>query len=388
MEGSRKITVGLMKKARFSIGILFFICGLNFATWATRIPDFKTYLQLSDAQLGTVLMGLPIGSLVSLPLAGWLLTKYASRWITLMAVVMYVLVIPSLGLLSSALTLFIGLFFFGMAGDIMNIAMNTQVVSLETKMNKIIMSSFHAIFSIGLLAGAFLGGILENERFSPLEHFSLIAFFNILLIPFSFPNLLTDKPVQDVSKPPSSILNLGPYLITLSFIAFCGMLCEGAMADWISLYFKEYSPHSPFPITIGFSFFAAAMVMGRFLGDTLSLKYGVPTILLLNGILLGLGMLLTLLFPSIYFKIAGCFITGLGISTIVPLIYSQAGNQKEIMPSIAIAGVSTIAYIGFLLGPVIIGYLADFVGLDKALYLIVFLGFLAAFITKNWASIK
>ena len=377
-----------MKKSRLSIGILFFICGLNFATWATRIPDFKSSLQLSDAELGTVLMGLPIGSLVSLPIAGWLLTKYASRWITLMAVVMYVVVIPSLGILSSALSLFIGLYFFGMAGDIMNIAMNTQVVSLEAKMNKIIMSSFHAVFSIGLLAGAFLGGILEKENFMPIEHFSLIAFSNIILIPFSFRNLLTDKPIQDDTKSISSIFNLGPYLITLSFIAFCGMLCEGAMADWISLYFKEYIPDSPFPITIGFSFFAAAMVLGRFIGDKISLKYGVSNILILNGILISLGMLLTLLFPSIYLKIAGCFLTGIGISTIVPLIYSQAGNQKEIMPSIAIAGVSTIAYIGFLLGPVLIGYLSDFVGLDKALYLIVVLGFLAAFISKTWANSK
>jgi MFS family permease len=377
-----------MKKSRFSIGILFFICGLNFATWATRIPDFKTSLQLSDAELVTVLMGLPIGSLVSLPIAGWLLTKYASRWITLMAVIMYVVVIPSLGLLTSALSLFLGLFFFGMAGDIMNIAMNTKVVSLEAKMNKIIMSSFHAFFSIGILAGAFLGGILEQEKFTPIEHFSLIALSNIILIPFSFRNLLKDKPIQDETKSISSIVNLGPYLITLSFIAFCGMLCEGAMADWISLYFKEYKPDSPFPITIGFSFFAAAMVLGRFIGDRVSLKYGVSTILILNGILISLGMLLTLLFPSIYLKIAGCFLTGLGISTIVPLIYSQAGNQKEIMPSIAIAGVSTIAYIGFLLGPVLIGYLSDFIGLDKALYLIVVLGFLAAFISKTWANSK
>jgi MFS family permease len=107
---------------------------------------------------------------------------------------------------------------------------------------------------------------------------------------------------------------------------------------------------------------------------------------MLNGILLSLGMLITLLFPSIYFKIAGCFITGIGISTIVPLIYSQAGNQKDIMPSIAIAGVSTIAYIGFLLGPALIGYLSEFIGLDKALYLIVILGFLASIISKNWAT--
>lgn len=375
-----------MKKARFSIGILFFICGLNFATWATRIPDFKSILRLSDAQLGTVLMGLPIGSLVSLPIAGWLLTKYASKWISIMAVVMYVIVIPSLSFMDSAISLFVGLFFFGMAGDIMNIAMNTQVVSLEAKMNKIIMSSFHAVFSIGLMAGAFVGGILEKEHFTTTEHFSLIAFSNVILVPFSIGNLLTDKPVQDENKPKSSILNLGSYLIILSFIAFCGMLCEGAMADWISLYFKEFIPNSTFPITIGFSSFAAAMVIGRFLGDKISLKYGVSTILILNGLFVGIGMLITLLFASIYLKILGCFIIGIGISTIVPLIYSQAGNQKEIMPSIAIAGVSTIAYIGFLLGPVLIGYLSDFVGLDKALYLIVVLGFIAAYISKTWVA--
>jgi MFS family permease len=386
LEGNRKIIIELMKKARFSIGILFFICGLNFATWATRIPDFKSILQLSDAQLGTVLMGLPIGSLVSLPIAGWLLTKYASKWISIMAVVMYVIVIPSLSFMNSAISLFVGLFFFGMAGDIMNIAMNTQVVSLEAKMNKIIMSSFHAVFSIGLMAGAFIGGILEKEHFNTTEHFSLIAFTNVVLVPFSIGNLLTDKPIVDENKPKSSILNLGSYLIILSFIAFCGMLCEGAMADWISLYFKEFIPNSSFPITIGFSSFAAAMVLGRFIGDQISLKYGVSTILILNGLLVGIGMLLTLLFASVYLKIMGCFIIGIGISTIVPLIYSQAGSQKEIMPSIAIAGVSTIAYIGFLLGPVLIGYLSDFVGLDKALYLIVILGFIAAFISKTWIA--
>ena len=386
MEGNRKIIVELMKKARFSIGILFFICGLNFATWATRIPDFKSILQLSDAQLGTVLMGLPIGSLVSLPIAGWLLTKYASKWISIMAVVMYVIVIPSLSFMNSAISLFVGLFFFGMAGDIMNIAMNTQVVSLEAKMNKIIMSSFHAVFSIGLMAGAFIGGILEKEHFNTTEHFSLIAFTNVVLVPFSIGNLLTDKPIVDENKPKSSILNLGSYLIILSFIAFCGMLCEGAMADWISLYFKEFIPNSSFPITIGFSSFAAAMVLGRFIGDQISLKYGVSTILILNGLLVGIGMLITLLFASVYLKIMGCFIIGIGISTIVPLIYSQAGSQIEIMPSIAIAGVSTIAYIGFLLGPVLIGYLSDFVGLDKALYLIVILGFIAAFISKTWVA--
>ena len=109
MERNWNTITRLMKKTRFSIGILFFICGLNFATWATRIPDFKSYLHLSDAQLGTVLMGLPVGSLVSLPIAGWLLTKYASKWICIMAVGMYVLVIPGLSFMNSAVSLFMKL---------------------------------------------------------------------------------------------------------------------------------------------------------------------------------------------------------------------------------------------------------------------------------------
>ena len=120
-------------KNRLSIGILFFLCGLNFATWATRIPDFKYFLKLSDAQLGSVLMGLPLGSLVSLPIAGWLISKFNSRVICIVAVFLYILIIPLIGFSNSSVSLFACLFFFGMAGDILNIAMNTQVVALEAK---------------------------------------------------------------------------------------------------------------------------------------------------------------------------------------------------------------------------------------------------------------
>lgn len=372
-------------KNRLSIGILFFLCGLNFATWATRIPDFKYFLKLSDAQLGSVLMGLPLGSLVSLPIAGWLISKFNSRVICIVAVFLYILIIPLIGFSNSSVSLFACLFFFGMAGDILNIAMNTQVVALEAKMNKIIMSSFHAIFSIGLMMGSLIGGIFAKKGYTFQSHFEIIAVLNLLSIPFFYPSLIkNEKKEEHDAKSNSSFLNLGSYLFVLALVAFCGMLCEGAMADWITLYFKENVDSISYPSTIGFSAFAMAMVVGRFLGDHISQKFGVKNVLIGNGLLVSLGMFLTLYMPQIEIKILGCFITGIGISTIVPLIYSQAGSQKRIEPAIAIAGVSTIAYIGFLIGPVLIGFLADFFELQKALILLIILGLSASTVAKRY----
>jgi len=371
-----------MRKERFSISLLFFLCGLNFATWATRIPDYKATLHLSDAELGRLLLGLPIGSLVSLPLAGLMLTKYKSKYICLLACLLYILVFPLIGLTSTQFTLFASLFGLGMAGDILNIAMNTQVITLENKLNKVVMSSFHAVFSLGLMIGAFLGGLLVDLGWSPFYHFIFISIIDIISIPVFYPLLLKEDIQIEKSDEKSSIFSLSTYLIVLSIIAMCGMLCEGAMADWITLYFKENVTNNPFSDTIGFSAFALAMVIGRFLGDSLTSKFGIKQMLVLSGLILSLGMAVTLFVDITFLKIFGCLITGLGISTIVPLVYSAAGNSHDIPPSVAIAGVSTIAYAGFLLGPVLIGYLSDYIGLTNALVLLIILGIVGSIISK------
>ena len=251
-------------------------------------------------------------------------------------------------------------------------------------MNKIIMSSFHAIFSIGLMLGSIIGGYLSRHGYDFHTHFYLIALVNLFSIPIFIPNLLNgeiDGNKKDI--PNTSFWNLGSYLTILALVAFCGMLCEGAMADWITLYFKENVTLTFYTNTIGFSAFALAMVVGRLSGDYISRKFGIKNVLVLNGILISLGMMITLFIPQVEFKIIGCFLTGLGISTIVPLIYSEAGNQKNIVPAIAIAGVSTIAYIGFLIGPVVIGYLADIFSLQNALILLIILGLMGSLIAKT-----
>ncbi|MCZ2480265.1 MFS transporter [Aquirufa nivalisilvae] len=372
-----------MPQARLAISVLFLLCGLNFASWATRIPDFKEFLSLSDAELGSILMGLPIGSMVSLPLAGWLIARYNSKIICLLAIVLYILILPALTFISSSLFLFVGLFSFGMAGDILNISMNTQVVSLEKLTNKKIMSSFHAIFSIGLMLGSLLGGYLVKLDVTLNQHFYMIALCNLISIIGVYRYLLIDsKNEEQENNMVEPKFKLNNYLLILSFVAFCGMLCEGAMADWISLYFKLLPNLDGYPFTIGFSSFAFSMVIGRLIGDWAAKHLSIRNILMMNGLLIALGMSITVFFTQVPLLILGCFITGIGISTIVPMIYSQAGNTKDTSPAMAIAAVSTIAYVGFMLGPVVIGFLSEYYGLKQALILLIILGLLASGISK------
>lgn len=374
-------------KSRFAINILFFICGINFATWATRIPDYKENLQISDGELGSILVGLPIGSIISLPIAGKLIARFNSKKISLLAVILYMMVLPIISIIHHPILLFCGLFAFGMAGDILNIAMNTQVISLEERMNKIIMSSFHAVFSFGLMFGSLLGGAL-NKNFSIQEHFLLITTINFISIFIFYPFLLPDPSHHSETNSKLNIFKFPKKLIILSLVALCGMLSEGAMADWIPLYFKEFVLDNPFNYTIGFTSFGIAMVIGRLLGDWASNTFGIKNILSLSGLAIFIGMGLNLLSAIFILKVLGCFIIGLGIATIVPLVYSAAGKTKEISPSIAIAGVSTIAYAGFLMGPPLIGFLSEWITLPLALSLIAILGFSASLISFFSPSVE
>jgi MFS family permease len=233
------------------------------------------------------------------------------------------------------------------------------------------------------MLGALLGSLTVTYKLGLNTHFWAIALINLALIPTFYFFLLPDEKRSQNDHTNSSILSLDKYLITLALIAFCGMLCEGAMADWITLYFKENITSHIFPQTIGFTSFASAMVVGRLAGDYLSNKFNVKKILVVNGLLISIGIFITIYSPFEFVKILGCFIAGLGISTIVPLIYSKAGTQEKIQPSIAIAGVSTIAYIGFLIGPVVIGYLADLFSLQHALILLIILGLTGSLIAKT-----
>ncbi|MDR6562554.1 MULTISPECIES: MFS transporter [unclassified Arcicella] len=369
------------KNARIATNALFFLCGISFASWASRIPDMKELLHLSDAALGTVLFAMPIGSLTALPIAGVIIHKFGSKKITLFAVFFYFISLPLLGLSASPINLGISLFIFGFGSDLLNIAMNVQAVGVEKLQKRSIMSSFHAVFSIGFMLGAALGGIIAKQGISTFQHLATIGSIDLLIGLISFSYLLQHDHKSDENQPLFAIPDKS--LIILGIICFCGMLCEGAMADWSVLYYKQIMDNPNGFATAGFTAFSVLMVVGRIFGDKILQALGLRKTLLINCLLVFVGMSIAIFIPSPFTVIIGFGITGLGLSTIVPLIYSEAGHSKTMAAGVALAAISTLGIAGFLIGPVMIGYLSEFFSLKIALASLIILGLLGSFLTTK-----
>ncbi|MFC0183744.1 Fucose permease [Pseudarcicella hirudinis] len=367
--------------ARMATNALFFICGVSFASWASRIPDIKEKLHLSDAALGSVLFAMPVGSLSALPLAGILIDKFGSRKIAVFATIFYFVSMPLLGMAGTSWQVVFSLFLFGFGSDLLNISMNVQAVGIEKINKKSIMSSFHAIFSLGFMLGAAVGGIVAKEDITPFVHLSVCGAFDFLIGLLTFRFLLSHDHKPDEPQPLFAMPDKS--LIILGIICFCGMLCEGAMADWSVLYYKDVLNQPGGFVTAGFTAFSVMMVTGRVAGDWMMAKLGLKNILLLNCSLVAVGMTTALVLKIPVLVVIGFGITGLGLSTIVPLIYSEAGHSKTMAAGVALAAISTVGIFGFLIGPVIIGYISEFTSLRFALSILIILGLTGAFLTRK-----
>ena len=377
-------TISYSKKgsqARIATNILFFLNGMSFASWASRIPDVKEFLKLGDAALGTVLFAMPIGSLSALPVAGIIISKFGSRNVALFSMLFYVVAMPLLGNANSTIQLAIALFLFGFGGDLLNISMNVQAVNVEKIQQRSIMSSFHAVFSIGFMIGAALGGFIDSEDISVFQHLTFVGATDLFIGIIIYRLLVKSDEQTDKAQPLFALPDRG--LILLGIIAFCGMLSEGAMADWSTLYYKQVLNNSKGFATAGFTAFSVMMVLGRIFGDKIVNRFGLRRTLLINCLIVFLGMFVALISMNPISVIIGFGITGLGLSTIVPLIYSEAGHSKTMSAGVALAAISTVGIGGFLLGPVLIGFLSEFSSLRIALSSLIILGLLGAFLTTK-----
>lgn len=368
-------------QARIATNILFFLNGISFASWASRIPDVKEFLKLGDAALGAVLFAMPIGSLSALPVAGLIINKFGSRKIALFSMLFYCVSMPLLGYADTTLQLAIALFIFGFGGDMLNISMNVQAVNVEKMQQRSIMSSFHAVFSVGFMVGAALGGFIDSENVSVFNHLTFIGFSDLLVGILIYRFLIKTDQQTDNAQPLFALPDRG--LVLLGIIAFCGMLSEGAMADWSTLYYKQVLNNSSGFATAGFTAFSVMMVIGRVFGDKIVNSFGLRKTLLINCLIVFLGMIIALISLNPISIVIGFGITGLGLSTIVPLIYSEAGHSKTMSAGVALAAISTVGIGGFLLGPVLIGFLSEFSSLRIALSSLIILGLLGAFLTTK-----
>lgn len=371
----QSLTAGLpqQRQARIAVSALFFLTGFCFFSWATRIPDIQQKLHLSEGQLGGLLLALPIGSLLSMPAAGALVGKYGSRHILLVFGLLYGLILPTLGLAGETWILFVLLIVFGFCGNIANIAVNTQAVFVEKMYGRSVMASFHGLWSSGGLAGSLLAWGMQKWHVLPYQHFlvSMVIVFIILAVNINHVVRHDYQNSEGEEKQPLFVLP-DKFLLILGIIAFASMICEGAMFDWSGVYFRKVI-HVNIAV-VGTNAFMSTMASFRFLADYLKLRFGVKRVLQLSGGLIAGGLLLAVIFPNFTTAIIGFLMVGAGVSSVVPLVYSAAGRSTTMTPGMALAAVSTIGYLGFLFGPVLIGLVAQLSSLRASFFLIALMG--------------
>lgn len=364
--------MGLLQKRRIALSSLFFLSGLCFSSWASRIPDVQLKFSLSDGQLGTLLLGMPMGSLVALPLAGWSVHKYGSRAVLLISGLAYLVFLYLIGLSPSLLVLGMVVVFFGMVGNILNIALNTHAIGIENEYKKNILASFHGLWSLAGFSGAGIGAASIYFGLLEAEHFLIVGFLGVLILVFSQKYILKETEPTGGSgfvlrKPDDLLLRIG-------LVGFFGMMCEGCMFDWSGVYFKKVIQVEPNYVAIGYVAFMGAMAGGRFISDALTNRIGKIKMLRISGVLIGIGLLLAVSFPVPSTALIGFMLVGLGTASVIPLSYSIAGRSKVYSPGIALAMVATISFFGFLLGPPIIGFIAEWFNLRVSFALIAVMG--------------
>lgn len=370
---------------RVAVGSMFFLQGICFASWGSRIPTLQQSLGLSETALGMALFALPVGLMLSLPFSGWLIAKIGSRKVVIGALLLYALLLPLIGFVQQLYQFYVVLFFFGFAANMVNISVNTQAVGVEALYSKSIMATFHGFWSMAGFIGAAIGTAMIGLDVLPYQHFSLISFITLVGVAAASGYILREdvktgenQPV--FAMPDKSLLNLG-------IIAFCAMLCEGAMFDWSGVYFKKVVLAQGALIGAGYTSFMLTMAFGRFVADSLTSRFGLRRILQGSGVLITLGLGISITFPSLYAAIFGFFLVGAGVSAVIPLVYSAAGKSKVMSPGVALAAVSSISFLGFLIGPPMIGLIAGATSLRASFAVVAVIGLCVTFVATRSRSL-
>jgi MFS family permease len=347
---------------RIVLSGFFFFTGICFASWASRIPDIKMQLGLNDAELGAMLLFLPVGSFLGIPISGSLTSIYGSNRMLKIAAVLYPLALILIGTITQTWQLGICLFVFGMAGNFYNVAVNTQAVVLSKLFDKSIISTFHGFWSLAGFVGGLVGGFFVAKHISPLHQFIFVALVAIIYLAFAHPYLMPSEknkqPLNKIWNKPSTLM------LQFGFIALGNMICEGMMFDWSGIYFQKVVLVSNQYRTMGYVSFMACMTIGRMFADRLINYWGARNQLMLSGILVTTGLIIAVMLPGIILSTLGFMLVGFGVSSVIPTIYGSVGRSAAPgQASIALASVSSIGFFGFLIGPPIIGFLSQAMGL-------------------------
>ena len=352
-----------------AVKLIFLSNGFSLATILPHFPSIQRMLEIGDALTGFALLFPAIGAVSMMLITGNLIQRYSSKRLILIGGILMQFCLPLILLAPSFTLLAPILLVFGGSTGMMDIAMNTQAARIENLYQRPIMSSFHAVFSLGTLLGGGLTSLLLMLGWTPLEHVGMITIILLILIIACGPWLISkEKPSS--KKAPLISFPRGPVLV-LGLLAMVSMIAEGAAMDWSTIYARNLLEASPSQSAAVFTVFALTMTVGRFIGDRLVNHWGPKRMLHYSCGLGAVGLLIGLFSDSLEGAMFGFACLGFGLANSVPVLFSSASRIPGVNPGIGIAGVATLGYFGFLIGPPMIGTFAEFLGLDRALLLIV-----------------
>ncbi|MBT8303657.1 MAG: MFS transporter [Bacteroidia bacterium] len=370
----------LNRSRYFAPALVFATINVLYGTWAIYIPSIKDKLNIDEAELGIAIFCMALGTLTMLLLAPLLINKFGVGKATAYGIFIFLLtfILPfsstNLGLLC------LGMYFVGATSGFTDIAMNTLVTELEREDGVSIMSANHGFFSIGGFFGAGIGGFFLEKVSYPLNHLFIVIII-MLILNLIFVKFYFNVRAEEQEKMAFSPKNFLP-LLGISLIGFFVMASEGAIVDWSALYLENVSMASISMLGLGYTAFSITMAIGRFLGDEISSRYGSKQLIVVGSLLASFGFGLVLLVTPVL-AIIGFGLVGLGLSVIVPELFRMGGNTPGIESSQGISVIAGSGFIGFLLGPVILGFLANLSSLKLS-----FIALLCFTIGSLWLAIR
>lgn len=359
-------------RARIAITTAFIINGTVAGSFYSRVADIKEDFVLSNSALGFALLVVSIGVLIGLSFSGKQSAKWGSAPVTLYATYALGVAMLIVGTANNFLTLCFTFLLLGACLATQDVAMNSHAIVLEHQADKRYMSTFHAMFSVGTLLGGVIGGYCSQNNISLVQHVAFIAMLiflaNFFVRNWFLPAALDQHAIEGKKKirRPSLFLIVG-------LLGLCAAIGEGSAGDWGAILARDTFDASPFISTLPYIVFSAAMVIGRLLGDRLAAKFGPMNLIIGGGLIAGVGLATGLLIGGIGGVVFGWLAAGIGLSTVIPMLFSQAGEiaktrfDGQFAPSEGVAMVSGIAYFGFLVGPPTLGFIGDAIGLRWAM---------------------
>jgi len=376
-----------IKNARFAVIVIFAVNGVLFGSWASRIPAISNFHNLSPASLGLLIFLLGLSAVVAFSAFGRAADKFGASFVTKLAsCTLLPLTLIFIAYANSIWTLVAAIIFFGAIHGGIDVAMNAWAAEVERKSKRPLMSSFHAMWSLGSGIGAGFGVLLTTHKFGVEAHFTIISVvvflitLSILAIPFQSETKQKNKDAPFISIPK------GP-LLAVAFITFFASLGEGAVADWSAIFLIDVASVEEGTAALGFAAFSICMFSMRLMGDKIVSIIGPSKTACYSGLVALIGATILITFESFIPLVIAFSLIGLGIAIIIPLAFSRAANDKNISQGTAIASIATLGYGGMLIGPLFVGFIADATSIKTSFLIFPILAFLVFALSKH-LSIK